>query len=115
MKIDTIKFSGMRLIGRIFIDWENNHIKRLIMSQEDTSWRIKAEQFRTLKQNFNTAGNIMMRIKHMLSLKGWNQKPFLKEGIRRKKISAVWKYPSYVFKLIVFDMMGIMLPILFVL
>jgi hypothetical protein len=106
LKIDTVKFAGMRLIGRIFIDWEKNHIKRLIISQEDTTCRIKAEQFRTLKQNFNTTGQYSDEDKSYVEFKRMESKAILEEGLKRKKISAIWKYPTYFFKLVVFDMMG---------
>jgi hypothetical protein len=106
MQIGTINFTGMRLIGRIFIDWEKNHIKGLIMSQKDTSWRIKAEQFRTLKQNFNTTGQYSDEDKSYVEFKRLESKAILEEGIKRKKISAVWKYPTYLFKKVVFDLMG---------
>jgi hypothetical protein len=106
MKIDTIKFSGMRLIGRIFIDWEKNHIKKLILSQKDTAWRIKAEQFRTLKQNFNTTGQYSDEDKSYVEFKRMESKAILEEAISRNKFSGIWKYPSYFFKLVVFDLMG---------
>jgi hypothetical protein len=106
IKIDTIKFAGMRLIGRIFIDWEKNHIKRLIMSQENTTWRTKAEQFRTLKQNFNTLGQYSDEDKSYVEFKRLESKAILEEGLGRKKISAIWMYPTYLFKLLVFDLMG---------
>jgi len=106
MKIDTIKFSGMRLIGRIFIDWERNHIKKLILSQKDTAWRIKAEQFRTLKQNFNTTGQYSDEDKSYVEFKRMESKAILEEAISRNKFSGIWKYPSYFFKLVVFDLMG---------
>jgi hypothetical protein len=106
LKIDTVKFAGMRLIGRVFIDWEKNHIKKLIMSQKDTDYRIKAEQFRTLKQNFNTTGQYNDEDKSYLEFKRMESKAILTEGINMKKISAIWKYPSYLFKLVVFDLMG---------
>ena len=104
--IGTINFAGIRLIGRIFIDWRKNHVKQLIMSQTDTSKRIKSEQFRTLKQNFNTTGQYSDEDKAYVEFKRMESKAILEEGLRRKKISAVWKYPSYFFKLVVFDMMG---------
>jgi hypothetical protein len=56
LDIGTINFSGMRLIGRIFIDWTQNKVKRLIYNQSDTGNRQKAEQFRVLKENFRVTG-----------------------------------------------------------
>ncbi len=106
IQIGTINFAGIRLIGRIFLDWGKNHVKELIMSQADTSRRIKAEQFRTLKQNFNTTGQYSDEDKSYVEFKRLESKVILEEGLRRKKISVIWKYPAYLFKLVVFDLMG---------
>jgi hypothetical protein len=56
LDIGTIDFSGMRLIGRIYLDWSGNRVKKLIYGQHDSSRRSKAEQFRTLKENFSVTG-----------------------------------------------------------
>ena len=56
ININTIDFEGMRLIGRIYIGWNENNVKALIENQENTTERSKGEQFRTLKQNFNVTG-----------------------------------------------------------
>lgn len=53
---ETNNFSGMRLLGRIFMDWKQNGVKRLIHDLKDTGDRQKAEQFRILKENFSVTG-----------------------------------------------------------
>lgn len=107
IRVDTINFSGMRLLGRIFIDWEKNHVKKLIMSQKDTSRRIKAEQFRTLKQNFNITGQYSDEDKSYVQFKRLESKAILEESIHKNRFSAIWMYPLYAFKLVVFDLAGL--------
>ena len=105
--VDMINFSGMRLLGRIYIDWDRNHVKRLIYSQKDTSKKVKAEQFRTLKENYNVTGQYSSEDKSYVEFKRLESKSQLEESIREKRISALWMYPLYLFKLIVFDKAGL--------
>lgn len=52
----TLNISGMRLLGKLYMDWTRNNCRMAIMNQEYTSLRQKAEQFRILKENFNVTG-----------------------------------------------------------
>jgi hypothetical protein len=105
--VDIINFSGMRLLGRMYIDWDKNHVKQLIYSQEDTSKKIKAEQFRTLKENYNVTGQYSHEDKAYVEFKRLESKAKLEESVRHSKLSAIWMYPLYVFKLVVFDKAGL--------
>jgi hypothetical protein len=104
--IDTIDFSGMRLLGRIDIEWSANHVKQLIRQQKNTSNRLKAEQFRTLKENFNVTGKYNDEDKAYLEFKRLESITVLEESIRKRPISALWMYPAYSFKLVIFDWVG---------
>ncbi len=55
--IETISLAGMRLMGRIYIDWTTSGVKQLIYAQRGSSFRVKAEQFRILKENFQNLGH----------------------------------------------------------
>jgi hypothetical protein len=105
--IKTINFVGMRLIGRIYLSWNNNRVKELIENQEDTSERIKGEQFRTLKQNFNATGQYNDEDKAYIMFKRYESKAELHEAIENRKISALWEYPAYGFKWLVLDKVGL--------
>ncbi|MFO7828912.1 MAG: potassium channel family protein [Bacteroidales bacterium] len=107
LKIDTINFSGMRLIGRIYIDWRINNIKKLIYSQPDASFREFAEQFRILKENFSTTGQYTDEDKAYVEFKRNELKADLKDAIKDNPYSRIWQYPSYVFQWIVFDKVGL--------
>lgn len=106
LEIGTIDFSGMRLIGRIYIDWSRNGVYKLIRGQQNTSNRSKAEQFRTLKENFDITGQYNDEDKAYLEFKRLESIAILEESIRRKPLSALWMYPAYWFKLVVFDWVG---------
>lgn len=107
LEIDTINFSGMRLIGRVYLDWIENDVKKLIYSQTNTSLREKAEQFRILKENFNSAGQYDDEDKAYIQFKRNESKAILHESLKRNKISVLWQYPAYAFKMLVFDKMGL--------
>ncbi len=107
LDIHTINFSGMRLIGRIFIDWDKNKVKQLIKNQKDTTRWLKAEQFRTLKQNFNVTGQYNDEDKSYVEFKRLESKALLTDAVKRNPLNAIWMYPLYIFKLIVFDWAGL--------
>ncbi|MDK2977621.1 MAG: hypothetical protein PWP52_335 [Bacteroidales bacterium] len=107
LNIDTINFSGMRLIGRIYIDWNINHVKQLIYSQKNTSHREIAEQFRILKENFNNTGQYVDEDKAYVEFKRNELKADLQEAIKKNSLSRIWQYPSYFFQWIVFDKVGL--------
>lgn len=106
IEVERINFAGMRLIGRIYIDWKMNDVKNLIYRQKDTSKKIKAEQFRTLKENFNVTGQYSDEDKAYLEFKRLESKSILEESIEELPVSALWMYPVYGFKLLVFDWAG---------
>lgn len=105
--IITVNFDGMRLVGHLYLGWNENNVKNLIENQEDTSERSKGEQFRTLKQNFNLTGRYQDEDKAYVLFKRYEAKAELYEAIKEKSISAIWKYPAYAFKWLVFDKIGL--------
>jgi len=105
--IDIVNFSGMRLIGRIYIDWKVNDVKKLISKQTNTNKRDKAEQFRILKENFNVTGQYSDEDKSYVEFKRYEAKSNLNEAIKKKPYSAIWEYPWYIFKQLLFDKAGL--------
>lgn len=105
--IDIINFTGMRLIGRIYIGWKENKVKQLIYNQKDTNNRQKSEQFRTLKQNFNVTGQYNDEDKSYVEFKRLEAKADLEDSLSRKPVSVLWMYPVYWFKLLLFDKAGL--------
>jgi len=107
MEIDILNMSHMRLLGMIDIDWHINNVPALIKNQPNsTNWN-KAEQFRILKENFNKNGRYSDEDKAYIEFKRFEQKAILEERIAETPYSALWEYPYYWFKLLVFDKIGL--------
>ena len=104
--ISSLNISGLRNLGRIFIDWKKNNVEQLIFEQKETSWRAKAEQFRLLKEEFNISGQYDDEDKAYLQFKRCEQKAELEDILRKNPLNALWFYPVFGFKWLVFDQMG---------
>lgn len=105
--IGTISFAGMRLIGRVYIDWEQNNVIRLIESQEGVTHRLKSEQYRTLKENFRVTGQYMDEDKAYVEFKRHEAQADLEDSLKENPWSALWMYPYHGFKMLVFDRAGL--------
>ncbi|NOQ27217.1 MAG: hypothetical protein GQ564_17790 [Bacteroidales bacterium] len=107
VEIETINFSGMRLIGRIYIDWRINKVQELVYSQKDATKREFAEQFRILKENFSTTGQYADEDEAYVEFKRNELDADLKDAIEKNPYSRMWKLPSYAFQWLVFDKVGL--------
>ena len=107
LNIETINFSGMRLIGRIYIDWTICNVKDLVYSQESKNKRNFAEQFRILKENFNNTGQYADEDKAYVEFKRNELDADLHDAVEHKPISRIWTYPLYAFKWLIFDKVGL--------
>ena len=106
-RIDTLFMAGMRLLGRFYVDWFRNDVKHLINSQLDQSYRVRAEQFRNLKENFKNLGLYNSEDRAYVEFKRCESKANLYENINRNPIKAIYQYPLYWFKLGLFDKAGL--------
>lgn len=84
VQIDRFDMSGMRLLGRIYIDWRANNVKNFIY-QQDTNDRNRAEQFRVLKENYNATGKYNDEDEAYVEFKRTESKAFLKDAIDEAK------------------------------
>jgi len=107
VNIQIMNISGMRLIGKIYIDWKKNNVPELINRQKETSLRAKSEQFRILKQNFNCTGQYDDEDSAYVQFKRNEEKAILKEAVQKYKYTYLWQYPFYLFKKLVFDKVGL--------
>jgi hypothetical protein len=105
--IKVLDMSGMRIIGKLYIDWEQNHCKDVILAQQDRSVRQKAEQFRILKTNFSSTGKYDDEDKAYVMFKRFEADADMRDGIEANKWSRLWEYPIYAFKWLVFDKIGL--------
>ena len=104
--IKALDLSGIRLLGRIYIDWKQNDVKNLILDQ-DTSNMNKAEQFRVLKENYNLIGQYDYEDGAYVEFKRLESKSQLEESQTKKIIPRIWDNISYFFRLVVFDKVGL--------
>jgi len=105
--IEVLDMSGMRVIGKLYIDYERNHLERVITAQADTSIRQKAEQFRNLKTNFSSTGKYDDEDKAYVMFKRFEAIADMNDGIENNKWARLWEYPVYGFKWLVFDKIGL--------
>lgn len=105
--IKTMNISGMRILGRIFIDWRSNKVNDLIHHQEETTEFQKAEQFRLLKENFRNNGKYDDEDAAYVEFKRMEAKALLhsktQSGNILKKLLA---HITYYFQKYVFDFVG---------
>lgn len=104
--IKVLNMVGMRLLGRIYIDWESNSVTEMIESLPHATHRNKAEQFRILKQNFHDTGQYNDEDMAYVKFKRYESIADLYDETQRHRYNIFWAYPLYLFKLIVFDKAG---------
>jgi hypothetical protein len=106
-KVQTLNMGGMRLIGRFYIDWKGNRVKHLISSQSESSYRVRAEQFRILKENFKNLGLYNSEDHAYVEFKRCESLANLTESVEEKPFHGLYQYPLYWFKLGLFDRAGL--------
>ena len=79
----------------------------MIYAQEDSSHRVKAEQFRILKENFQNLGHYSDEDKAYVEFKRNESKAELSESLSSDKWKGIYQYPLYIFKLMLFDRAGL--------
>ena len=104
--IEIFNISGMRILGRIFIDWRANNVFNLIYAQAETTLFQKAEQFRILKENFRNNGQYEDEDAAYLEFKRCEAKANLDAVLEKDKKNAFWAYPNFYFQKYVFDYVG---------
>lgn len=105
--IKILDMSGMRLIGKLYVDWKNNKCKDMIINQEKTNFKQKAEQFRILKENFSSTDKYADEDKAYVMFKRFEAKSWLTEQKEKGGILKLLSYIPHGFKWLVFDAMGL--------
>jgi hypothetical protein len=107
INLDVLDMSGMRLIGKLYIDWQMNNCKEIITNQKETTIRQKAEQFRILKENFSGTGKYDDEDEAYVMFKRYEATAIMKEAVAHNKWARVWTWPAFTFKWLVFDKIGL--------
>jgi len=107
VSIRILNLSGMRLLGKIYLDWKRNDCMNAILNQESTDLQTKAEQFRILKENYNVTGKYDDEDRAYVMFKRLEAKAALEEAKKSLKgIRLVSAYLNYGFRYLVFDAAG---------
>lgn len=104
--IKEMNIVGMRILGKLFIDWRKNGVYNLIYSQKETTLIQKAEQFRILKENFRNNGQYEDEDFAYLEFKRCESKAHLEEKIQKGGLESISGYVNYYFQRYVFDFVG---------
>jgi len=104
--VKIFNISGMRNLGRIFVDWRANNVHNLIYGQTKTSLFQKAEQFRILKENFRNNGQYEDEDAAYLEFKRCESKAQLEESKSKGAMNNVTGHINYYFQRYVFDFIG---------
>ncbi len=105
--IKIIDMSGMRLLGKLFIDWRENKCQQTIIMQRLTTLRQKAEQFRILKENFNSTGKYEDEDRAYVMFKRYEAESWLTEQKERGGIIRALSYVPHAFQWLVYDKIGL--------
>lgn len=107
VELKTLYLQGVRLLGKIFLSWDENKAYELIENQENTSLKEKAEQFRILKEDFRDSGNYNDEDKAYVYFKRYELKTFFTEKRKEKKINKFLYLPLVIFQKLILDLMGL--------
>jgi len=105
--IDVLNISGMRLLGTIFIDWNNNNVYKIISSQKNTTLAEKADQFRVLKESFNATGQYNDEDISYVWFKRYEMQAEYADIKKKRKWHLLYETPVYGFKKMIFDYAGL--------
>lgn len=106
VNLKVLNLTGMRLLGRIFIDWKRNRVEKLIRNQEHTSLRQKSEQFRLLKENYQLTGKYEDEDKAYVEFKRSEALADLQEAVAENPLSRIWVWPRFAIQWLIFEKMG---------
>jgi hypothetical protein len=107
VELKTIDMSGMRLLGKLYIDWRHNKCKDCILNQEGTNLRQKSEQFRILKENFSSTGKYEDEDKAYIMFKRYEAMSWLTEQQEKGGIAKYVSHIPNIFQWLVFDKIGL--------
>ncbi len=106
VEIEVLNISGMRLLGRLYLNWEENRVREMIIRQESSN-HTKAEQFRILKENFSITGQYADEDKAYVCFKRFEALDDLEKQKKKGFLSALNGWTQYAFKWLVFDKIGL--------
>jgi hypothetical protein len=107
VSIKTFDMSGMRLLGKLYIDWRHNDCNESIVNQDGTTLRQKAEQFRILKENFRNTGKYEDEDEAYIMFKRLEAQSWLTEQKEKGGFTKAVSYIPHGFQWLLFDKIGL--------
>lgn len=107
VKIKSIVFKGTRLLGRFIMDWKKNHVRSMIMSQNEATIQEKADQFNLLKENFRTNGQYNDEDKSYVNFKRLELNAEIARIPKYGWFKGTWTSVAATLQKIVYDGMGL--------
>jgi hypothetical protein len=104
--IREVNMVNTRILGRLFINWRENEVFKLIYNQETSTYFQKAEQFRILKENFRVNGQYEDEDLAYIEFKRCEALANLNEEKNGTMIEKIFAYPKFYFQKYVFDHVG---------
>ncbi|MEA3452576.1 MAG: potassium channel family protein [Bacteroidota bacterium] len=105
LNINDIRLQGVRLLGRIYIDWKRSNVKNKILSQE-VSFKEKSDQFRILKENYRNMGLYEFEDLAYVEFKRMESKEKLNQIEEKGFFTKIKKRLFHGFEVLIFDKMG---------
>lgn len=103
--IGSIKLSGMRLLGRLYLDWKHSEIKKLIYQQKATH-KDREEQFRILKENYSSTGQYAYEDAAYVEFKRCEAKAYRERDTAAGGFKAFRANLKFFSNFLLFDKMG---------
>lgn len=107
VKIAQMDITGARCLGKIFLNWKENNVQQMILSQKHSSVEQKAEQFRILKEDFGSSGQYNDEDSAYVEFKRHELEHLTREKLKKGGIHKITAWPSYIFQKLIFDKMGL--------
>ena len=104
--LDVLNITGVKALGKIFLDWKDNRVHSLIRNQKDTTDEQKAEQFRTLKEEFRDSGQYNDEDEAYVAFKRFELYHIVRALRKAPLLRQLYGYPLIGFRWLVFDKMG---------
>ncbi len=103
--VKTLYLQGVRLLGRIYLDWDRSNVKELIHNQDVTNYE-KSEQFRILKENYRNMGLYEFEDLAYIEFKRAQGKAKYEEIKKYKTSKRLKASILYQLEVLIFDKMG---------
>lgn len=107
VKLRVFNITGMRNLGKIYLDWNANQAKALIRRQKHTTDRQKANQFILLKEGFHDLGEYNAEDHAYVEFRRKEMSAWIQETKKREKWKLIYVYPSAALQWLLFDVMGL--------